>query len=373
MNEDWEEWNGSTPFWVHCAAGSTAGLMEHVAIFPIDTLKTHLQVATRRTVGVSGAFSSFIDSSRLLLAAGGIRRLWRGTSAVIAGSVPAHCLYFSVYEKAKESFGANAKGHHPIAAAASGGAAVLMHDCIMTPLDVCKQRMQLGHFSSLQHTMTETLAAEGISAFFRSLPATLAMNIPFGMVLVAVNESMKRMLSGGDSRPSTAVVLASSAVAGGVAGALTNPLDVIKTRLQTQHFECSLGEGGFCPPDAAETCGRRQRHETSAVIKGKVLRQGTAAAEAAAGEGIPLTISSSAGGAASAPAAEATMALPTSSSRRAVRFDGIATTLRHVYMADGIAGFTRGLHMRLLVFVPASAISWTTYETVKGYLIREGE
>jgi hypothetical protein len=32
------------------------------------------------------------------------------------GAGPAHALYFATYEYAKESFGGNAAGHHPVAA-----------------------------------------------------------------------------------------------------------------------------------------------------------------------------------------------------------------------------------------------------------------
>lgn len=41
---DWEEWrpdHGS--FVAHMAAGSVAGITEHTFMFPMDTLKTHVQ------------------------------------------------------------------------------------------------------------------------------------------------------------------------------------------------------------------------------------------------------------------------------------------------------------------------------------------
>ena len=36
-----EQEQGDSPFFVHMLAGSCAGLMEHVAIFPIDTIKVN--------------------------------------------------------------------------------------------------------------------------------------------------------------------------------------------------------------------------------------------------------------------------------------------------------------------------------------------
>lgn len=28
LDEDWEEWDGRSPFWIHCVAGSLAGVTE---------------------------------------------------------------------------------------------------------------------------------------------------------------------------------------------------------------------------------------------------------------------------------------------------------------------------------------------------------
>ncbi|CAE7287416.1 mcfF, partial [Symbiodinium necroappetens] len=41
--EQWEEWDASTPLWKHAAAGSCAGVMEHIGMYPLDTVKTHMQ------------------------------------------------------------------------------------------------------------------------------------------------------------------------------------------------------------------------------------------------------------------------------------------------------------------------------------------
>lgn len=36
---EWEERDESVPFLKHCIAGSCAGIMEHMGLYPIDTLK----------------------------------------------------------------------------------------------------------------------------------------------------------------------------------------------------------------------------------------------------------------------------------------------------------------------------------------------
>mmetsp|Transcript_3777 Transcript_3777/g.8499 ORF Transcript_3777/g.8499 Transcript_3777/m.8499 type:complete len:167 (+) Transcript_3777:15-515(+) len=40
---EWEEWDGKSPFLHHCIAGSIAGVAEHTLLYPIDTVKTHMQ------------------------------------------------------------------------------------------------------------------------------------------------------------------------------------------------------------------------------------------------------------------------------------------------------------------------------------------
>jgi len=76
-------------------------------------------------------------------------RLWRGVHSLAIGCVPAHAAYFSVYELAKSKFGANEPGHHPMAAAGAGILSVAVHDSVMTPADMIKQRLQLGYYRTL--------------------------------------------------------------------------------------------------------------------------------------------------------------------------------------------------------------------------------
>mmetsp|Transcript_19281 Transcript_19281/g.37793 ORF Transcript_19281/g.37793 Transcript_19281/m.37793 type:complete len:464 (-) Transcript_19281:1158-2549(-) len=223
--EDWEEWSpeSGTSFVVHAAAGSMAGAAEHCAIFPFDTIKTHMQ-----TEGTSrGAISNLIREH-------GVIRLWRGVSTMFTACVPAHAAYFSIFEKAKESFGADGEEHTPIAAGAAGCLATVAHDSIMTPMDVIKQRLQLGFHTGMFDCARTILRNEGASALFISFPTTLVMNMPYAAVMVSANESLKKILNPGNEYNLTAFFV-SGALSGAFAAAMTNPLDVVKTRLQTQN------------------------------------------------------------------------------------------------------------------------------------------
>jgi len=190
-------------------------------------------------------------------------RLWRGAPVMMVGCIPSHAAYFSVYERSKVLLGVNLPGHSPLAAAACGAMATTLHDAVLTPLDVVKQRLQLGFYSGISDCVRTVVREEGARALFRSYPTTLLMNWPYASVLVGTNETIKEALRQAkakagraeDLRP--AEYLASGALSGAVAAALTTPLDVLKTRLQTQ----GLSVAAPLPPvagSAASSTGRGQ-------------------------------------------------------------------------------------------------------------------
>lgn len=62
------------------------------------------------------------------------------------------------------------------------------------------------------------------------------MNIPFGSLIIAFNERLKHLLGVKEGETSWKYYLCGS-LAGGIASIPTTPLDVIKTKLNTQ--DCS--------------------------------------------------------------------------------------------------------------------------------------
>lgn len=74
---------------------------------------------------------------------------------------------------------------------------------------------------------------EGISAFYVSYPTTLMITIPSNAVQFTVYDHLKKWINPrGEYSPTTHMI--AGAVSGGVAAAVTTPLDVAKTILQTR-------------------------------------------------------------------------------------------------------------------------------------------
>ena len=62
---------------------------------------------------------------------------------------------------AQDRFGVNKPGHHPAGAAVAGAAATVFHDAIMTPMDVVKQRLQLGYHKGMLDCVMTIRRTEG--------------------------------------------------------------------------------------------------------------------------------------------------------------------------------------------------------------------
>ncbi|KAJ8515732.1 hypothetical protein ONZ45_g6892 [Pleurotus djamor] len=229
---DYEALSPNASLGVNMLAGAFAGITEHAVMFPVDSIKTRMQVfATSPAAVYTGIGNAFTRIS----STEGMRALWRGVSSVILGAGPAHAVHFGTLEAVKELAGGNAAGNQWLATSLAGASAAIASDALMNPFDVIKQRMQVhkSEFHSVLTCARTVLRAEGLSAFYVSYPTTLMITIPSNAVQFTVYDHMKKVLNpSGDYSPGTHMI--AGAVSGGVAAAVTTPLDVAKTILQTR-------------------------------------------------------------------------------------------------------------------------------------------
>ncbi|KAG9341068.1 hypothetical protein AGOR_G00114630 [Albula goreensis] len=227
-------------------AGAVAGIMEHCLMFPIDCVKTRMQSLQPDP---AARYRNVMDALWRIVRTEGIWRPMRGLNVTAVGAGPAHAMYFACYETLKKKLsdvihpGANSH----VANGAAGCVATLLHDAVMNPAEVVKQRMQM--YNSPYRSVLDCIGAvwrkEGTGAFYRSYTTQLTMNVPFQALHFMAYEYLQEALNPHRHyNPSSHVV--SGALAGALAAAATTPLDVCKTLLNTQESLAlhSLNSGG---------------------------------------------------------------------------------------------------------------------------------
>jgi solute carrier family 25, member 38 len=247
----------------HFLAGLTSGVSSAVLLQPADLLKTRVQQSRS---------SSLVPVLRSILAGPNpVASLWRGTlpSALRTGFGSA--LYFTSLSSLRQILanrpGAAALLNGGITSSTAKSSSVLpkltnlqnlltgatarvFAGFILMPVTVIKVRYEsdLYAYKSIASASRSIFAQEGLKGFFSGFGATAVRDAPYAGLYVLFYEASKTRLNkllaaenatstvGDNGRPSIAssatINASSGVVAAGLATALTNPFDAIKTRLQ---------------------------------------------------------------------------------------------------------------------------------------------
>jgi len=204
----------------HCASGAVAGCAVEAAFYPLDTIKTRLQA--RR------------HGERVAL----FRGLYRGVGGNLLGVAPASAVFFAAYEPMKRALGAGGdagggEGGGVRAHLTAGATAGLASSLIRVPTEVIKTRRQVG--TSAASSLRGILAAHGVMGLFAGYWSFLLRDLPFDAIEFAGYESLKQAWGSFADKEDVngAEAAALGAIAGAFTGAVTTPLDVVKTRLMT--------------------------------------------------------------------------------------------------------------------------------------------
>ena len=240
--------------------------------------------------------------------------------------------------------------------------------------------------------MTDSTAAaraggKGWKGLFRSFPVTLLTNIPYGMIMMSTNEWLRGVLEDGlygvhrrlhsgdendhyERRYHFSTILLSGMGAGAFAAALTAPLDRVKTRLQTQRMgmvlphtvdgggaaimeeralAAALGEPKICPKMAIRD------------VKRTLFPSSTASGPVSLTTSPPMAVAH--GNISLKP--PSSMQTPFNKTYYTTPFEAFQSILHE----EGPRGLFRGAMSRVGLHAPAVAISWTAYETAKGWFV----
>ncbi|EFA84164.1 mitochondrial substrate carrier family protein [Heterostelium album PN500] len=237
-------------------AGSVGGMSSMLTGHPFDTIKVMLQDGS----GNVPKFKNGWQALKYTVQMDGIRGVYRGLSVPLVSVSFINSIFFVTNNHCQKLFHPNNDTlipYHKVAAAGAIAGGTISF--FLTPRDLIKSKLQVqSRNTNLLSTVTtkgepprqfykgpidvirQIIRKDGFLGLFKGLRPTLARDIPGDMVYFTMYEFMKRKLSalskssGHPEHFPAWVAIGAGGCAGMSFWASIYPLDVIKTRIQTQ-------------------------------------------------------------------------------------------------------------------------------------------
>ncbi|ETV89334.1 hypothetical protein H257_00659 [Aphanomyces astaci] len=261
-----------------------------------------------------------------------------------------------------------------------GGFAGIFGVSVTFPIDIVKTNLQSSSaFTSPLHCFRTLVAQDGFRGLFRGLPPTLVGVIPEKAIKLAVNDYLRETL---DTEGTGVLPLYKQVLAGGGAGlcqvVATNPLEIVKIRLQTQnHLPAAerqsatqvvqeLGLRGLYKGTTAcllrdipyaviffpmyATIRDLGTDKDGHVSMASVVFAGCTAGATAAGFVTPADV------------------IKTKRQMRGARYKGTIDCFQQVVASGGVAALFKGAGPRMMVQAPLFGITLLAFEVQKAYM-----
>ncbi|KAG7194294.1 uncharacterized protein KQ657_005024 [Scheffersomyces spartinae] len=230
-------------------AGGFGGMVGDTVMHSLDTVKTRQQ-GFPNNLKYRNMIPAYIT---IIKQEGFFRGLYGGYLPAILGSFPSTAAFFGTYEYTKRTLINNFGFNDTISYFAAGVLGDLASSVFYVPSEVLKTRLQLQgkfnnpftkgcgyNYSGLGNAVVTIGKTEGLKTLLFGYKETLFRDLPFSALQFAFYERFRQFAiysNSGDSDLPVSIELLTGAAAGGLAGTLTTPLDVIKTRIQTATLE----------------------------------------------------------------------------------------------------------------------------------------
>uniref|UniRef100_A0A8D0DVQ5 Solute carrier family 25 member 44 n=2 Tax=Salvator merianae TaxID=96440 RepID=A0A8D0DVQ5_SALMN len=224
-------------------------MMIRVSVYPFTLIRTRLQVQKGKSL-YNGTFDAFVKILRAEGAAGLYRGFLVNTFTLISGQC-----YVTTYELTRK-YTSRYTNSNTIKSVVAGGSASLVAQSITVPIDVVSQHLMMqrkgetmGRFKVQAHEgrrfpvfgqtrdiIAQIFKADGLRGFYRGYVASLLTYIPNSAVWWPFYHFYAEQLSSLTPKdcPHLLLQAISGPMAAATASTLTNPMDVIRARVQVE-------------------------------------------------------------------------------------------------------------------------------------------
>ncbi|KAJ2848448.1 hypothetical protein IWW36_003290 [Coemansia brasiliensis] len=235
----------------HAISGAGSSALALLLIYPLDTIKTRLQVQTR-SGDDEQALRDPIDAIRKIVTNEGVGGLYAGLATNLANQIVNGFVYFYAYSTVRKvalrAVSADGKSLATAVELAVGAIAGMCNQLITLPIGVVATRQQTAHCTERRpwhQTVKEILQSEGLAGLWAGFrPAMLLCANP--AITYGVFEKVKSMLL--QDRPnqylSSAEAFWTGALSKTLATVITYPYIMAKVRLQWRPSKQELASGG---------------------------------------------------------------------------------------------------------------------------------
>jgi solute carrier family 25 protein 38 len=183
---------------------------------------------------------STVATFKMIIHEGGVRGLWRGTGPTVIRLSCGAAVNMVILERLKgallQQLENGATHLSSTNAALVGGLSRAVSAACMSPVTLVKTRMEYGgpggaQYRNTLHAMQTIVKQDGVRGLFRGIGPTVLTNAPFSALYYMFYTRMKGVLAAED-RPQTLVNFGSAVTAAVAATLITQPTDVVRTRMQ---------------------------------------------------------------------------------------------------------------------------------------------
>lgn len=300
-----------------------------------------------------------------------------------------------------DSHAPNSKG--VLCNAGAGAAAGIIAATFVCPLDVIKTRLQVHGVPKLTNgtvkgslivgSLEQIFQKEGLRGMYRGLSPTVLALLPNWAVYFTMYEQLKSFLCSEDKNHhlSVGANVIAAAVAGAATTIATNPLWVVKTRLQTQGMKAGVvpyrstlsalsriaqeegirGLYSGLVPALAGISHVAIQFPTYEKIKMHLADQGNTSMDKLSARDVAVasSVSKIFASTLTYPHEVVRSRLQEQGHHSEKRYSGVVDCIKKVFQQEGLPGFYRGCATNLLRTTPAAVITFTSFEMIHRFLV----